>query len=141
MFGFLNRAKPLARLDSGTPRDDALAAVRTALEEGAKYLTRALSEAGIACAPHLAGKGDPSATPVSTLMERALNYEDGGRSYALRLGKTPEFQTYDLETHYRYREIHLLIEDLERLASGNVELRRQLIRQHAAHALIPRAGS
>jgi len=136
MFGLLNRAKPPARQDSGTPRDDALAAARTALEEAAKYLTRALDEAGVACAPHLAGKGEPSATPVSTLMERALNYEDGGRSYALRFGKTPEFQTYDLEPHYRYREIHLLIEDLERLASGNVELRRQLVRQHAAHALI-----
>jgi len=136
MFGFLNRAKPLARLDSGTPRDDAIAAVRTALEEGAKCLTRALGEAGIDCARHLAGKGDPSAASVSTQMEHALTYEDGGRRYALRLGKTPEFQTYDLEPHYRYREIHLLIEDLERLASGNVELRRQLIRLHAAHALI-----
>lgn len=136
MFGLLNRTKPLARLDSGTPRDDAIAAVRTALEEGAKYLTRALGEAGIACAPHLAGKGEPSAASVASLLERALNYQDGGRSYALRLGKTPEFQTYDLEPHYRYREIHLLIEDLERLASGNVEQRRQLVRQHAAHALI-----
>jgi len=136
MFGFLNRAKPLARLDSGTPRDDAIAAVRTALEEAAKYLTRALGEAGIDCAPHLAGKGDPSAASVSSLMDGALTYEDGGRRYALRLGKTPEFQTYDLEPHYRYREIHLLIEDLERLASGNVEARRQLVRQHAAHALI-----
>ena len=136
MFGLLNRAKPPARQDSGTPRDDALAAARTALEEAAKYLTRALGEAGIDCARHLAGKGEPSAASVSSLMDRALTYEDGGRSYALRLGKTPEFQTYDLEPHYRYREIHLLIEDLERLASGNVELRRQLIRQHAAHALI-----
>jgi hypothetical protein len=136
MFGFLNRARPLARLDSGTPRDDAIAAARMALEEGAKYLTRALGEAGIECAPHLAGKGDPSAASVASLLERALNYQDGGRSYALRLGKTPDFETYDLEPHYRYREIHLLIEDLERLASGNVELRRQLIRQHAAHALI-----
>ena len=50
------------------------------------------------------------------------------------LGKTPEFQTYDLEPHYRYREIHVLIEDLERLASGNVELRRQLVRQRAAQS-------
>ena len=136
MFGFLNRAKPLARPDSGTPRDDAIAAARMALEEGAKYLTRALGEVGIECARHLAGKGDPSATSVSSLMDRALTYEDSGLRYALRLGKTPDFQTYDLEPHYRYREIHLLIEDLERLASGNVERRRQLVRQHAAHALI-----
>lgn len=136
MFGLLNRAKPAARQDSGTPRDNAIAAARAALEEGAKYLTRALDAAGVACAQHLAGKGEPSVTSVSLLMDRALTYEDGGRRHALRLGKTPEFQTYDLEPHYRYREIHLLIEDLERLASGNVELRRQLARQHAAHALI-----
>jgi hypothetical protein len=136
MFGFLNRAKPPALQVSGTPRDDAIAAAREALEESARYLTRALGESGIECAQHLAGKGDPSVAPVSSLLDRALNYDDGGRRYVLRLGKTPDFQTYDLEPHYRYREIHLLIEDLERLASGHSELRQRLVRQHAAHALI-----
>ena len=86
--------------------------------------------------PQLAGKGDPSGTSVSSLLDRALTYDESGRRYALLLGKTPDFQTYDLEPHYRYREIHLLIEDLERLASVNVELRQRLVRQHAAHALI-----
>src|SRR5436190_10232496 len=136
MFGFLNRAKPLGRQDSGTPRDDAIAATREALEEGAQYLTRALGEIGFDCAQHLAGKGDPSVASVSSLLDRALTYDDGGHRYALRFGKTPDFQTYDLEPHYRYREIHLLIEDLERLASGNVEAHRRLVRQHAAHALV-----
>ena len=136
MFGFLKRAKPIAGQDSATSRDDAIAAAREALEEGARYLTRALREVGIDCAEHLAGTGDPSVASVSSLLDRALTYVDGDRHYALRLGKTRDFQTYDLEPHYRYREIHLLIEDLERLASGNVGLRRQLVRQHAAHALI-----
>src|SRR5437763_10303547 len=136
MFGFLNRAKPLGRQDSGTPRDDAIAATREALEEGARALARAVSEIGFDCAQHLAGKGDPSVASVSSLLDRALTYDDGGHRYALRFGKTPDFQTYDLEPHYRYREIHLLIEDLERLASGNVEARQRLVRQHAAHALI-----
>ena len=136
MFGFLKRAKPLARQDSATSRDNAIAVTREALEEGARYLTRALSEIGIDCA-HLAGKGDPSVASVSSLLDRALSYDDRDGHYALRLGRTHEFQTYDLEPHYRYREIHLLIEDLERLTSGNVdELRQQLIRQHAPHALI-----
>ena len=96
MFGFLKRDKPVARQDSGTPRDDAIAAARTALEEGARYLTRALAEIGIDCAPQLAGKGDPSGTSVSSLLDRALTYDESGRRYALLLGKTPDFQTYDL---------------------------------------------
>ena len=135
MFGFLKRTTPSARKDSVTPRDNAIAAARQALEAGAGYLTRALSEIGIDCA-HLAGKGEPSVTPVSSLLDGALSFDDGGRRCELLLGKTPDFQTFDLEPHYRYREIHLLIEDLERLASGNVEAHRRLVRQHAAHALV-----
>ena len=94
MFGFLNCAKPPARQDSATPRDDAIAAARTALEEGAKYLTRALGESGIECPSIWPGKGEPSVTSVSTLLTHALTYDEGGRRYALLLGKTPEFQTY-----------------------------------------------
>jgi hypothetical protein len=135
MFAFLKRARPPAPQDGATSMGDAIAATREALEEGARYLTRALGEIGIDCA-QLAAQGDPSAASVSSLLDRALTYHGGDGRYALRLGKTHDLQNYDLEPHYRYREIHLLIEELERLASGNAELRRQRVRQHAAHALI-----
>lgn len=134
MFGFFKRTRPVE--PPPTPRAVAIQLARLVLEDGVRYLTCALAEVGIERPRLLAGEGPPPAPWRSSMLDRALTFDEAGRRCVLLLGKTLDFETYNLEPHYRYREIHLLIEDLERLASGNVEARHRLIRQHAAHALL-----
>jgi hypothetical protein len=135
MFGLSKKAPSLARLDHGTPRDDAIATARAALADAARYFTQGLVEIGIDCV-HLAEPGESPVLPVSAAMENALVFDQGGERCALLLGKTGDFETFDLEPHYRFREIHLLLEELEAIAPGRTEARQRLIRQHASHALL-----
>ena len=137
MFGLMKRAEApaLPRVDPRAPREGAISAAGGALEGAARLLTDGLRSIGIDSV-HLAEHAELPILPVSLLMERSLIFDQQGRRCALLIGETGDFETYSLAPHYRYREIHLLIEELEALAPGRFEEREKLIRQHAAHALI-----
>jgi len=134
MFGFGKRAAQQARPQGEPRREDALAATREALEQTANLLTHELRAIGADCA-HLAGSGRKPTASVAAQLRQALTFHaDAGRS-SLRLCKALDENRFDFAPHFRYREIHLVVDDIER-NTDDAENRLRIVQQHGLHALL-----
>jgi hypothetical protein len=133
MFGLGKKSAPRGK-DLLTPREKATAEVRAQLEVAASVLTWALHQVDIDSG-QLAAERAVGPGGLAPGMVAATEYAIGGERLELRLGKTVDHQTFDLDPHYRYREICCLIEDFER-ALSDAQRVRQLATRHAPHALL-----
>jgi hypothetical protein len=134
MFGFGKRAAPQARSHGEARRDEAIAATREALEQAANLLTHELRAIGADCA-QLAGSGRQPTVSVAAQLRQALTFNtDTGRA-SLRLCKVLDEDRFDFAPHFRYREIHLVVDDIER-KTDDPEGRRRIVHQHGLHALL-----
>lgn len=134
MFGLGKKGAPRVA-DVLTPREKAAAEVRAQLEVAAGVLTWALGEVGIdGC--QLAAETTARPGRFARTLLGATQYTADGALMELRLGTTHDHRTFDLEPHYRYREICWLVEDIEAALGVDDERLRKLIVRHAPHALL-----